>query len=70
MPWGFDDMTRSCQALLVTVVPDDMKDTVIDAIIDSARGSNGGQIGDDKIIISPVSDVVRVRTGERGRAAL
>jgi nitrogen regulatory protein P-II 1 len=58
------------KTLLVTVVPDEMKETVIEAIIDAARGPDGGQIGDGKIIVSPVSDVVRVRTGERGEAAL
>lgn len=58
------------KTLLVTVVPDHMKETVIEAIVDSARGPGEGQIGDGKIIVSQVMDVVRVRTGERGEEAI
>ena len=58
------------KTLLVTIVPDEMKEAVIEAIIDSARGPDGGQIGDGKIIVSPVEDVIRVRTGERGEPAI
>jgi len=58
------------KTLVVTVVPDGMKETVIEAIIDAARSPDGGQIGDGKIIISQVADVVRVRTGERAESAI
>ena len=58
------------KTLLVTIVPDEMKEAVIEAIVDSARGPDGGQIGDGKIIVSRVEDVVRVRTGERGEPAI
>ena len=58
------------KTIIVTVVADDMKDTVIDAIIGAAKGSDEGQIGDGKIIITQISDVVRVRTGERGESAV
>lgn len=58
------------KTLLVTVVPDEMKDAIVDTIVESAKGPNGGQIGDGKIIISQVADVVRVRTGERGESAI
>ena len=51
-------------------MPHEMKETVMDAIIGDARGPDGGQIGDGKIIISEIADVVRVRTGERGEAAI
>ena len=47
-----------------------MKDPVIEAIISAAKSPDEGQIGDGKIVISEVSDVVRVRTGERGDSAL
>ena len=69
---GGQTVTRAAMSktLLVTVVPDDMKDKVIDAIIGAARSPDGGQIGDGKIIISEVADVVRVRTGEHGDAAI
>ena len=58
------------KTLLVTVVPEKIKETVVEAIIDSARSSDGGQIGDGKIIVSQVEDVVRIRTGERGETAI
>ncbi|UCD34411.1 MAG: P-II family nitrogen regulator [Nitrospiraceae bacterium] len=48
-------------------VPDDRLDEVLTAIQDSART---GEIGDGKIFIYPLEDVVRIRTGERGEAAL
>jgi nitrogen regulatory protein P-II 1 len=40
---------------------------VADAIVESART---GKIGDGKVWISPVDDVIRVRTGEMGADAL
>ena len=40
---------------------------VIDAIIDSAKT---GKIGDGKIFIIPMEEVIRIRTGERGEDAL
>jgi nitrogen regulatory protein P-II 1 len=49
------------------VVEDDMVQTIVDAILASART---GEIGDGKIFISSVADVVRIRTGERGSGAV
>lgn len=49
------------------VVETDMVDNVVEAIEEAARS---GRIGDGKIFISPVENVIRVRTGERGRDAL
>jgi nitrogen regulatory protein P-II 1 len=49
------------------VVDDEMVQTIVDAILASART---GEIGDGKIFISPVADVVRIRTGERGPEAV
>ena len=40
---------------------------VVDAIVDAART---GSIGDGKVWTTPVDDVIRVRTGERGPDAL
>lgn len=40
---------------------------IIDAIVKSA---SSGQIGDGKIWVTAVEEVVRVRTGERGSAAI
>ena len=58
------------KTLLVTVIPDGMRDSVIEAIVESAKGPDGGQIGDGKIFVSPVSNAIRIRTGEDGDAAI
>lgn len=49
------------------IVNDDDLDRVIDVILDSART---GEIGDGKIFVSDVEDVIRIRTGERGSDAV
>ena len=49
------------------VVPDDTVESVIEAIIKAART---GKIGDGKIFIFGVEQVVRIRTGEMGENAL
>ena len=49
------------------VVPSDMADKVVEAIVQAART---GKIGDGKIFILPVETVVRVRTGESGEDAV
>jgi nitrogen regulatory protein P-II 1 len=49
------------------VVPEAMVDAVIDAIVKAART---GKIGDGKIFVSTVDQVVRIRTGETNEAAL
>lgn len=49
------------------VVPDDRASAVIDAIERSART---GKVGDGKIFVSPIDEVIRIRTGERGGDAL
>ncbi len=52
---------------LEVVVRDEELDIAIEAIIEAART---GEIGDGKLFISDVIDAIRVRTGERGEAAL
>lgn len=52
---------------LEVVVDDADVDGVVEAVIGAART---GEIGDGKIFISEVLDAVRIRTGERGPAAL
>src|SRR5690349_9507011 len=49
------------------VVPDQMVGAVVEALSLVART---GHIGDGKIFISPVEEVIRIRTGERGEDAL
>ncbi|XP_027904430.1 LOW QUALITY PROTEIN: nitrogen regulatory protein P-II homolog [Vigna unguiculata] len=48
------------------VVEKNQVEVVIDKIIEEART---GEIGDGKIFLIPVSDVIRIRTGERGEQA-
>ncbi len=52
---------------LEVVVGDDNLDKLIEAVIKAART---GQVGDGKIFISNVDQVVRIRTGERDTEAL
>jgi nitrogen regulatory protein P-II 1 len=49
------------------VVPDKMLDQAIDAIVKSART---GKIGDGKIFVTSVQQVIRIRTGETDEAAI
>jgi nitrogen regulatory protein P-II 1 len=49
------------------IVPDEIEDSAIQAIIKTART---GKFGDGKIFVVPLDDVIRIRTGERGEAAL
>ncbi len=49
------------------VVDDDSVDAVVDAITESART---GTIGDGKIWVTPVTRMVRIRTGEQGSDAI
>ncbi len=52
---------------LEILVTDDQVEAVIEAITASAAT---GKIGDGKIFVMPVSDAVRIRTGERGDASI
>jgi nitrogen regulatory protein P-II 1 len=49
------------------VMEDQMVDRAIEAI---QQAAHTGRIGDGKIFITPVEDVVRIRTGERGADAV
>ncbi|AIE84143.1 P-II family nitrogen regulator [Fimbriimonas ginsengisoli] len=55
------------RARLEVVVPDDMVDTVTDAIVETAQT---GEPGDGKIFLERVIDAVRIRTEERGEEAV
>ncbi len=52
---------------LEIVVDDDQVEEVTNAVVDTA---GTGKIGDGKVWVLPVDDVIRVRTGERGHDAL
>ena len=49
------------------VLSDDQIERVIEVIIETART---GKVGDGKIFISPVDQVIRIRTGETGDVAV
>ncbi|AWM77574.1 MULTISPECIES: P-II family nitrogen regulator [Phenylobacterium] len=49
------------------VLPDDQLEAALEAIVGAART---GRIGDGKIFVSEVLDVLRIRTGETGDAAV
>ena len=52
---------------LEIVVPDELVDKVIEAIINAA---NTGRIGDGKIFVLPIEEAIRIRTDERGADAV
>jgi nitrogen regulatory protein P-II 1 len=49
------------------VLEDDQVDRVVEAIMQAART---GRIGDGKIFVNPVEEVIRIRTGEKGPEAV
>jgi nitrogen regulatory protein P-II 1 len=49
------------------IISDEVEDAVVQAIIKTSRT---GKFGDGKIFVIPLEDVIRIRTGERGEAAL
>lgn len=49
------------------IVADDMVEKVIDAVI---KAAGTGKIGDGKIFVLPVEQVIRIRTGESGNDAI
>ncbi len=52
---------------LEIVVEDSQTDMVVSKILEAART---GEIGDGKIFISPVDEIVRIRTGEKNLEAV
>ena len=48
-------------------VPDDLSEQVIDVVMQTART---GKVGDGKIFVTELIEVVRIRTGEKDAAAL
>ncbi|SEL22507.1 P-II family nitrogen regulator, partial [Halomonas daqiaonensis] len=52
---------------LEVAVDDEMAEKVIDAITQVA---NTGKIGDGKIFVTPLEQVIRIRTGETGKDAV
>ena len=52
---------------IVAVVADELVDRAVDAIVQAART---GRIGDGKIFVQPMDQVIRIRTGETGNEAI
>ena len=52
---------------ITVLVPDERVAETVESIVESART---GRIGDGKIFITAVENVVRIRTGERGAGAV
>jgi len=52
---------------LEIVLPDELVDKAVQAIIDNARS---GKIGDGKIFLTKIDEAIRIRNEERGVAAL
>ncbi|MDO4502719.1 MAG: P-II family nitrogen regulator [Coriobacteriia bacterium] len=72
---GWKEYFRGTEVLLnmvpkvrFEIVTDDAEvQRIVDVIVDAAAT---GQVGDGKIFISPVEEVIRIRTGERGAGAV
>ena len=62
--YAIDFLPKSKVELIVT---DELVTQVIETI---ERSAKTGKIGDGKIFLSPVEEVIRIRTGERGRDAI
>ena len=55
------------KAKIEVAVADDRVEEVIEAIVNSAKT---GKVGDGKIFVTPLEQVLRIRTGETGDSAL
>ncbi|MEB3164420.1 MAG: P-II family nitrogen regulator [Prochlorothrix sp.] len=65
---GSEYTVEFLQKLKIEIVIEDTQvDMVVDKIITAAQT---GEIGDGKIFVSPVDNVIRIRTGERDMAAI
>ena len=72
---GWKEYVRGTEVLLnmvpkiqvAIVVADDAVEDVIAAVVSVAKT---GEVGDGKIFVQPVEEAVRIRTGDRGEAAL
>jgi nitrogen regulatory protein P-II 1 len=64
-PSELNDETK--MAKIELVLPDELAETVIEVV---ARAARTGRSGDGKVFVSEVVDVIKIRTGERGAAAI
>ena len=72
---GWKEYVRGTEVLLNTipkvefeiVVDDEQVNDLVQVVCDAART---GEVGDGKIFVTPVEDVIRIRTGEHGPDAI
>ena len=65
---GSEHTVEFLQKLKVEIVVDDEQvDAIVEQVIAAART---GEIGDGKIFVTPVNEVVRIRTGEKDSEAV
>lgn len=55
---------------ITVCVNDAYEEKTVDAILAGARSEGGGAVGDGKIFVLPLEQVIRIRTGERGGSAI
>jgi len=55
------------KAKIEVAVSDDLVERVVEAIVEAAKT---GKVGDGKIFVTPIEQVLRIRTGETGDSAL
>lgn len=53
--------------MLTIIVPDNRAHDIVEVIVAAART---GKMGDGKVFVAPLEEVIRIRTGERGDAAI
>lgn len=58
------------KVMLQIAVNDEFLEPTIEAICQAGRSGKEGAIGDGKIFVLPLEDVIRIRTGERGSEAI
>lgn len=63
---GHTELYRGAE-YVVDFLPKVKIESVVDAICSAA---NSGKIGDGKLFVTPLDDVIRIRTGERGTDAV
>ncbi len=70
--YGADEFTINLRrkVQLQIAVNEEFVEPTIQAIIRGGRSGQQGEIGDGKIFVLPLDDCVRIRTGERGSAAI
>jgi nitrogen regulatory protein PII 1 len=59
----YDEIPKT---LILVAIEDQDKDTVIDAIVKSARTGDKGAFGDGKIFVSPVEEAYTISSGLKG----